>query len=322
MINLLLRRSKRHTGYIVNKRNMRNKKILSTVLTVAVILGIVGCKSESGTELSKDDLEITTTTSVETQKETTENPTTTTETTTLQEESSETVAPETTATSTIESVETTPIETTKKETTVKESEVTSKPKETKAPEVPETTAPAKSTTPAATPTPEVKSTPLPTPVPETKAFNIDQSARENGYEIIDIDMGGGQTQRIYGYYVDMSGLATKINDYREGLGLARLSTDSSCISEMKTRAAEATVKYSHWRPNGQGGQESNLCGSISPSSAYEELYNSTSHRESWENVCVDGIYCTSFRRMVYREDIGEWSESGSATVVYLRDNLL
>ena len=52
---------------------MRNRKFISTVLIVAVVLGIVGCKNQSVTEIRKDDNEITTTNSVETQEETTEN---------------------------------------------------------------------------------------------------------------------------------------------------------------------------------------------------------------------------------------------------------
>ena len=51
---------------------MRDRKIISAVLIVAVVLGIVGCKNQSNTGIRKDDIEITTTTSVETQKETTE----------------------------------------------------------------------------------------------------------------------------------------------------------------------------------------------------------------------------------------------------------
>lgn len=298
---------------------MRNRKFVSTVLIVAVVLGIVGCKNQSNTGIRKDDIEITTTTSVETQKETTESKeksTTTSETTTSAvTTASDTVAPDLTEPSVSETDEATP----------KEAEPTRAPAKnpdpTEAPKATATPVPTEAPIPTATPEPTATPTLTPTPTPEPTPFDIDKSAKEHGYSIIDIDMGGGQTQRIYGYYVDMSGLATKINDYRESLGLSRLPTDSACVSEMKLRAAEATVKYSHWRPNGQGGQEANLAGRITPNEAYQDLYASDPHRTSWEDQHLTSIYCVGFRRVEYLDEIKDWTELGSATVVYFGDDL-
>ena len=304
---------------------MRNRKFVSAVLIVAVVLGIVGCKNQSNTEIRKDDIEITTTTSVEAQKETTESQeesTTTLETTSFTSTASDTTMPDLTEPS-VSETETTDTKESVEPTTApaEDPAPTSAPKATATP-VP-TEAPKPTATPAPTATPEPTATPTstPTPTPEPTPFDIDKSAKEHGYSIIDIDMGGGQTQRIYGYYVDMSGLATKINDYRESLGLSRLPTDSACVSEMKLRAAEATVKYSHWRPNGQGGQEANLAGRITPNEAYQDLYASDPHRTSWEDQHLTSIYCVGFRRVEYLDEIKDWTELGSATVVYFGDDL-
>lgn len=304
---------------------MRNRKFVSAVLIVAVVLGIVGCKNQSNTGIRKDDIEITTTTSVETQKETTEEKeesTTTSETTNVTTTASDTAVPDLTEPSILENETTEPKESAEStKAPAEDSAPTSAPKATATP-VP-TEAPKSTATPAPTATPEPTAAPTstPNPTPEPTPFDIDKSAKEHGYSIIDIDMGGGQTQRIYGYYVDMSGLATKINDYRESLGLSRLPTDSACVSEMKLRAAEATVKYSHWRPNGQGGQEANLAGRITPNEAYQDLYASDPHRTSWEDQHLTSIYCVGFRRVEYLDEIKDWTELGSATVVYFGDDL-
>ena len=303
---------------------MRDRKIISAVLIVAVVLGIVGCKAKGTREIVEDDIEITTTT-VEAQKETTEEKeesTTTSETTNVTTTASDTAVPDLTEPSILENETTEPKESAEStKAPAEDSAPTSTPKATATP-VP-TEAPKSTATPAPTATPEPTATPTstPNPTPEPTPFDIDKSAKEHGYSIIDIDMGGGQTQRIYGYYVDMSGLATKINDYRESLGLSRLPTDSACVSEMKLRAAEATVKYSHWRPNGQGGQEANLAGRITPNEAYQDLYASDPHRTSWEDQHLTSIYCVGFRRVEYLDEIKDWTELGSATVVYFGDDL-
>lgn len=305
---------------------MRNRKLVSAVLSVAVILGIVGCEHNSDTRVKKNDIEITSQ-AAESLGETIQTGMSPQDATTAEVPEgtylSEYDVVEFTSQTTQESSESTePVEATKEtepQETTKAPAPTDAPKATATP----TAIPQPTATPEPTSSPTPTNTPVPTntPSPEPTPFDIDKSAKENGYEIIDIDMGGGKTERVYGYYVDMSGLATKINDYRESLGLSRLPTDTGCVSEMKTRAAEATVKYSHWRPNGQGGQETNLAGSITPSEAYQDLYNSDSHRSSWEDIYSTSIYCVGFRRMVYREDKNEWSGSGSATVVYFGDNL-
>ena len=211
-----------------------------------------------------------------------------------------------------------PTETTKEaepQETTKTPVPTDAPKATATP----TAIPQPTATPEPTSSPTPTNTPVPTntPSPEPTPFDIDKSAKENGYEIIDIDMVGGKTERIYGYYVDMSELSSRINDYRESIGLSRLPTDTNHVSEMKTRAAEATVKFSHWRPNGGGGSEVNLSGGVNVDTCYNGLFNSDPHRAWWEDTRVFSIYCIGFKRMQYDQESGEWVGHGGATVVFM-----
>lgn len=310
------------------------RKFLGAVLSVTVVLGIVSCSSEiSG--VRDNEIEITVSqTAGKAETITSEDPNVEETSELIRVESSEQEEiTEGTEQSTVAEVEA------PSESPTEVTSVSSSQKEMPVSELSETPLKKTDAVPTATPVPTNTPIPLPTntptPIPaatsapettppttsEPTPFDIDQSAKDKGYVSVDIDMGDGTIQRIYGYYVDMSGLAAKINDYREGLGLSRLPTDSSCVSEMKLRAAEATVKYSHWRPNGKGGQETNLSGGITPDEAYNGLYASDPHRTSWESVYVESIYCVGFRRMEYQEDKGEWTGGGCATVVYFRDTL-
>lgn len=299
---------------------MRNRKFVSTVLIVAVVLGIVGCKNQSNTGIRKDDIEITTTTSVETQKETTESKeksTTTLETTTSAvTTASDTVAPDLTEPSVSETDEATPKEAEPTRAPAKDPDPTEAPKATATP------VPTESPVPTATPEPTATPTLTPTPTPEPTPFDIDKSAKEHGYEIIDIDMGNGQTERVYGYYVDMSGLDDKVNDYRESIGLPRLQKDTNHIAEMKIRAAEITIPgyFSHHRPNGKGGEEGNIVSGTDVDECYKRLYDSSGHRAAWEDPYATTIYSVGFRRMVCDETTGEWSGGGGATVQYFDYN--
>lgn len=307
---------------------MRDRKIISAVLIVAVVLGIVGCKAKGTREIVEDDIEITTTT-VEAQKETTEEKeesTTTSETTKTAETTvSDTVAPSETeaaepSVSESEAIE--PTESEKKEPTKAPSEdpdPTSAPKATATPVPTETPNPTATPVPTATPEP----TATPTSTPEPTPFDIDKSAKENGYEIIDIDMGNGQTERIYGYYVDMSGLDDKVNDYRESIGLPRLPKDTTHISETKIRAAEISLSghFSHHRPNGKGGSETNIVGGTNVDECYQDLYNSPGHRAAWEDPYAISIYSIGFQKMEYYPEKGEWIGAGRYTVQYMDYNL-
>lgn len=305
---------------------MRDRKIISAVLIVAVVLGIVGCKAKGTREIVEDDIEITTNT-VEAQKETTESKeesTTTSETTTSAATSaSDTVAPDLTEPSVSETEETTPKETEPTKAPTKDPDPTEAPIATATPVPTEAPKPTESPVPTATPEPTATPTSIPTPTSEPTPFDIDKSAKENGYEIIDIDMGGGQTQRIYGYYVDMSGLDEKANDYRESIGLPRLPKDTNHISEMKIRAAEISLSghFSHHRPNGKGGTESNIVGGTNAEECYQDLYNSPGHRAAWEDPYAISIYSIGFQRMEYYPEKGEWIGAGRYTVQYIEYNI-
>lgn len=299
---------------------MRGRKIVSAVLIVAVILGIVGCKAKGTRKIVEDDIGITTASELETQKETTEikeESTTTLETTeSTVTTASDTVVPESTEPSVSVTEGSEPAETEPTPAPTKDPAPTELPKATQTPVPTNTPVPTSTPEPTATPVPTNTPTPTDTPTPVPAPFDIDKSAKENGYEIIDIDMGDGKTERIYGYYVDMSGLATRINDYRESIGLSRLPTDSNHVSEMKTRAAESTVQFDHWRPNGHLGSEVNLSGGVNVETCYNGLFNSDAHRAWWEDTRVFSIYCVGFKRMRYDES-GKWVGHGGATVVFM-----
>ena len=305
---------------------MRDRKIISAVLIVAVVLGIVGCKAKGTREIVEDDIEITTTT-VEAQKETTEEKeesTTTSETTTSAVTTeSDTVAPDPTEPSVSETEETTATETEPTKAPTKDPDPTEAPKATATPVPTEAPKPTETSVPTATPEPTATPTSSPTPKPEPTPFDIDKSAKENGYEIIDIDMGNGKTERIYGIYVDMSGLDDKVNDYRESIGLPRLPKDTNHISETKIRAAEISLDghFSHHRPNGKGGSETNIVGGTNVDECYQDLYNSPGHRAAWEDPYAISIYSVGFRRMEYDYSEGKWMGAGRYTVQYMDYNL-
>ena len=305
---------------------MRDRKIISAVLIVAVVLGIVGCKAKGTREIVEDDIEITTTT-VEAQKETTESKeesTTTSETTTSAATSaSDTVVPDLTEPSVSETEETTPKETEPTKAPTKDPDPTEAPIATATPVPTEAPKPTESPVPTATPEPTATPTLTPTPTSEPTPFDIDKSAKDNGYEIIDIDMGNGKTERIYGVYVDMSGLDDKVNDYRESIGLPRLPKDTSHISETKIRAAEISLPghFSHHRPNGKGGSETNIVGGTNVDECYQDLYNSPGHRAAWEDPYAISIYSVGFRKMEYDYSKGEWVGAGRYTVQYMDYNL-
>ncbi len=305
---------------------MRDRKIISAVLIAAVVLGIVGCKAKGTREIVEDDIEITTTT-VEAQKETTEEKeesTTTSETTTSATTSAiDTVAPDLTEPSVSETEETTPKEIEPTKAPTKDPDPTEAPIATATPVPTEAPKPTESLVPTATPEPTATPTLTPTPTSEPTPFDIDKSAKDNGYEIIDIDMGNGKTERIYGVYVDMSGLDDKVNDYRESIGLPRLPKDTSHISETKIRAAEISLPghFSHHRPNGKGGSETNIVGGTNVDECYQDLYNSPGHRAAWEDPYAISIYSVGFRKMEYDYSKGEWVGAGRYTVQYMDYNL-
>ena len=299
---------------------MRDRKIISAVLIVAVVLGIVGCKAKGTREIVEDDIEITTTT-VEAQKETTESKeesTTTSETTTSAATSaSDTVAPDLTEPSVSETEETTPKETEPTKAPAND------PAPTEAPKATATPVPTETPIPTATPEPTATPTSTPTPTPEPTPFDIDKSAKEHGYEIIDIDMGNGQTERVYGYYVDMSDLDDKVNAYRESIGMTSLPKDTNHIAEMKIRAVEITIPgyFGHKKPNGHWGEEANIVSGTGVQECYDRLYASDGHRAAWEDSYATTIYSIGFRRMVFDETTGEWSGGGGATVQYFGCNI-
>ncbi len=307
---------------------MRNRKLVSAVLSVAVILGIVGCEHNSDTRVKKNDIEIT--------SQAAESLEETIQTGMSPEDAATAEVPEGAYMSDFDAVEYTSQTTQESFGSTEPAEATkeTEPKETTKVTTP-TDAPKATATPTATPqptsTPEPTSSPTPTntpvptntPSPVPTPFDIDKSAKENGYEIIDVDMGGGKTERVYGYYVDMSGLDAKVNDYRESIGMSRLPKDSNHISEMKVRVVEISLpgQFSHHRPNGKAGTEANIVGGTNVDECYNDLYNSPGHRAAWEDPYAVSIYSVGFRKMEYDESKGEWIGAGRYTVLYIEFNL-
>ncbi|MCR5527677.1 MAG: hypothetical protein K6F49_00505 [Saccharofermentans sp.] len=294
---------------------MKTLRSALMVFSLVVILGIVGCNNRDSR--ISDDTEITSqieetteetfTSTEETIPEVTATPsaTATPKPTEVPEETEITV--EESVANTDASEETSPVETQSSSTTATSTPVSSNSQSSEQVQVsPDTPDPTSTPVPTATPT----------PTPEPVVIDIEASAQANGYVAIDIDMGNGTTQRIYGYYVDMSGLDSMVNDYRESIGLPRLPTETGQAEYMRLRAAECTVQFSHWRPNGQGGGESNITGSVNVDDAYSNFYNSDGHREIWEADYVTTIYSVGFRRMIFDENSGTWYGGGSATVQY------
>ena len=296
---------------------MKTLRLPLVVLASVVILGIVGCNNRDS--IISDDTELTSQ-SIETTSETTETvpetdpvatPTATsapsaTATTTLTTEPTATSTP---IPDTTESTEATAVQTTESIQAAEET-VTSAPTQT--PTATATQVPSATSTPTSTPIPTA------TPTPEPIVVDIDASAQANGYIAIDVDMGNGTTQRVYGYFVDMSGLDVRVNDYRESIGLSRLPTDTAHIEEMKIRAVEASIPgyLSHQRPNGSWGTEANIVSGTDVDDCYQRLYESDGHRASWEDEYATTIYSVGFRRMVFDESSGTWSGGGGATVQY------
>ena len=136
-------------------------------------------------------------------------------------------------------------------------------------------------------------------------------------------MGNGQTERVYGYYVDMSGLDDKVNAYRESIGMTSLPKDTNHIAEMKIRAVEITIPgyFGHKKPNGHWGEEANIVSGTGVQECYDRLYASDGHRAAWEDSYATTIYSIGFRRMVFDETTGEWSGGGGATVQYFGCNI-
>lgn len=295
---------------------MKTLRSALMVFSLVVILGIVGCNNRDSR--ISDDTEITS--QIE---ETTEETFTSTEETTTEVTATPTATATPRATSTpkpTEEPEETEADTAGHvEATVASQETT--PAETQVAPAASTPVPVVNQVPEAVTDsvddPVPTATPTPSPTPEPQVMDIDASAQANGYVAVDIDMGNGTTQRIYGYYVDMSGLDSMVNDYRESIGLPRLPTDTEHVSEMQLRAAEATVSPGHWRPNGQIGAEANFTTYVSVDEAYNAFFNSPDgHRQWWEDEYVYSIYSVGFRRMIFDESTGTWSYGSSATVQY------
>ena len=154
----------------------------------------------------------------------------------------------------------------------------------------------------------------------TNEADIEASAIANGLEVWHIDVGNGQTETIYGRFVDTSALDQRVNDYRASLGLPAYIIEHQEVSRL--RAVECNYSYSHQRPGGASCDSicglptgENLCNSPDINMAYEALYESDGHRGAWESGHEEGTgYGTAytvgmssaiFIRYIYEEN-GEW----------------
>ena len=90
---------------------------------------------------------------------------------------------------------------------------------------------------------------------EIPMLEVEDKEIVNGHElvIVTIDIGNGQTKEVKGYYdYDMAQeVYQKLNDLRISIELNTLNLSNSMSYAADVRAAELTVKFDHWRPNGE-----------------------------------------------------------------------
>lgn len=77
----------------------------------------------------------------------------------------------------------------------------------------------------------------------------------NGHKLVTvtIDLGNGKTKEVKGYYdyAMAQEVYNKLNDLRKSKGLNPLTWNNGMAPSADVRAAELTVKFDHWRPNGE-----------------------------------------------------------------------
>ncbi len=104
------------------------------------------------------------------------------------------------------------------------------------------------------------------------------------------------------HYAEAYKVLTLVNEHREGLGLDALTWDESMREAAEIRAAEATLSWSHTRPNGESWytvsdlvKGENLAkGYDSAEAVFEAWMNSDGHRENIEWEQATAVYVSYF----------------------------
>lgn len=149
----------------------------------------------------------------------------------------------------------------------------------------------------------------------------------NGHKLITvtIDLGNGQTKEVKGYYDDniAKEVYVKLNNLRSGKSLNALIWNSGMAPSADVRAAELTVKFDHWRPNGE------YCYDIYPSMSSENVamgyvtsdavmtgwINSTSHYNAMIKADYQSVSISCFMyEALPGQYLGYWSMLFSKTI--------
>lgn len=79
-----------------------------------------------------------------------------------------------------------------------------------------------------------------------------ESGSIHAYSAYAVDLGGGKTATVYGYYDDAAAneIFRQLNEYRVANGLPAEGKDDKIVNAAKIRAVEASYSFSHDRPNG------------------------------------------------------------------------
>lgn len=142
----------------------------------------------------------------------------------------------------------------------------------------------------------------------------------NGHELVKvtIDLGSGQTKEVKGYYdYDLAQeVYMKLNELRTEKGLSSLNWNNGMAPWADVRAAELTVKFDHYRPNGEYcyyiyddmASENVAMGYTSASDVMTGWINSSSHYSAMVKADYKSVSISCFiYEAIPGQYIGYWS---------------
>ncbi len=137
---------------------------------------------------------------------------------------------------------------------------------------------------------------------------------------------GNVSWTIYGTYAsnaDVQAMQDMINVYRvqNGVNALPLCTNQADIDYFRTRAAELTVFFCHYRPNGEMSRPNITTGRVG-SEAYSAFYNSPGHRDKWDatstvlrpNSEITSAYISGFTRYTFNYNTNTFSGIDRGTI--------
>ncbi len=151
-------------------------------------------------------------------------------------------------------------------------------------------------------------------------LEVEDKETVNGHELVTVtvDLGNGQTKEVKGYYdYDIAQeVYQKLNDLRISKGLNTLNLNNSMAYAADVRAAELTVKFDHWRPNGEYcyyihndmSSENVAMGYTSSADAMTGWINSSSHYAAMVKTDYTSVSISCFMyEALPGQYIGYWS---------------